>query len=96
MKFCKVCGSTLDTIISTKQVGCAECYFTFQEEFVQSFKNLGISSRYKGALPKRIKGYRSKLIDRMTMQLKLEDAIASEEYEKAAFYRDYLKVLNQK
>lgn len=96
MKFCKVCGSTLDVIISTKQVGCAECYFTFQEEFVQSFKNLGISSGYKGALPKRIKGYRSKLIDRMTMQLKLEDAIASEEYEKAAFYRDYLKVLNQK
>ena len=76
MKFCKVCGSTLDTIISTKQVGCAECYFTFQEEFVQSFKNLGISSGYKGALPRRIKGYRSKLIDRMTMQLKLEDAIA--------------------
>ena len=96
MKFCKVCGSTLDTIISTKQVGCAECYFTFQEEFEQSFKNLAISSGYKGALPKRIKGYRSKLIDRMTMQLKLEDAIASEEYEKAAFYRDYLKVLNQK
>ena len=96
MKFCKVCGSTLDTIISTKQVGCAECYFTFQEEFVQSFKNLGISSVYKGALPRRIKGYRSKLIDRMTMQLQLEDAIASEEYEKAAFYRDYLKVLNQK
>ena len=96
MKFCKVCGSTLDTIISTKQVGCAECYFTFQEEFVQSFKNLGISSGYKGVLPRRIKGYRSKLIDRMTMQLKLEDAIASEEYEKAAFYRDYLKVLNQK
>lgn len=96
MKFCKVCGSTLDTIISTKQVGCAECYFTFQEEFVQSFKNLGISSGYKGTLPRCIKGYRSKLIDRMTMQLKLEDAIASEEYEKAAFYRDYLKVLNQK
>ena len=63
---------------------------------MQSFKNLGISSGYKGALPRRIKGYRSKLIDRMTMQLKLEDAIASEEYEKAAFYRDYLKVLNQK
>ena len=96
MKFCKVCGSTLDTIISTKQVGCAECYFTFQEEFVQSFKNLGIFSGYNGTLPRRIKGYRSKLIDRMTMQLKLEDAIASEEYEKAAFYRDYLKVLNQK
>ena len=96
MKFCKVCGSTLDTIISTRQVGCAECYFTFQDEFEQSFKNIGISFGYQGSLPKHIKGYRSKLIDRMTMQLKLEDAIASEEYEKAAFYRDYLKVQKQK
>ena len=28
------------------------------------------------------------------MQFKLEAALAAEEYEKAAFYRDYLKVLN--
>ena len=96
MKFCKVCGSTLDKIISTRQVGCAECYFTFKDEFEQSFRNLGFSFGYQGSLPKHIKGYRSKLVDRMTMQLKLDDAIASEEYEKAAFYRDYLKVLNQK
>ena len=77
-------------------MGCAECYFTFKDEFEQSFRNLGISFGYQGSLPKHIKGYRSKLVDRMTMQLKLDDAIASEEYEKAAFYRDYLKVLNQK
>ncbi len=30
----------------------------------------------------------------MTMQIKLEEALAAEEYEKAALYRDYLKVLN--
>lgn len=28
------------------------------------------------------------------MQFKLEEALEKEEYEKAAFYRDYLKVLN--
>ena len=31
----------------------------------------------------------------MTMQIKLEEAINAEEYEKAALYRDYLRVLNQ-
>jgi protein arginine kinase activator len=30
----------------------------------------------------------------MTMQIKLEEAVAAEDYEKAALYRDYLKVLN--
>ena len=34
------------------------------------------------------------LLDRMTMQIKLEEAVAAEDYEKAALYRDYLKVLN--
>ena len=29
------------------------------------------------------------------MQFKLDAAIAAEEYEQAAFYRDYLKVLNK-
>ena len=96
MKFCKVCGSTLDQIISTHQVGCAECYFTFKDDFQNTFKSLGVKTTYDGSLPKKIKGYRSKLIDRMTMQLKLDDAIQNEQYEKAAFYRDYLKVLNQK
>ena len=42
----------------------------------------------------RLKGYRSTSVDRMTMEIKLDVAIAAEEYEKAALYRDYLKVLN--
>jgi len=58
------------------------------------YKAYGIETEYKGSLPKRIKGYRSTLVDRMTMQIKLEEALAAEEYEKAALYRDYLKVLN--
>ena len=58
-------------------------------------KEYGLPSQYKGSLPKHIKGYRSNLVDRMTMQIKLEEAINAEEYEKAALYRDYLRVLNQ-
>lgn len=94
MKVCSVCGSTFDKIAKSQKIGCAECYYTFAKEFRDTLNEYGITEEYKGSLPKRLKGYRSTLVDRMTMQIKLEEAIAAEEYEKAALYRDYLKVLN--
>lgn len=94
MKICSVCGCTFDMIAKSQSIGCSECYYTFESEFRNTLKEFGISDEYKGSLPKRLKGYRSNLVDRMTMQIKLEEAIAAEEYEKAALYRDYLKVLN--
>lgn len=94
MKVCSVCGASFDTIAKTQNIGCSECYYTFEKEFHDTLKEFGIKSEYKGSLPKRLKGYRSNLVDRMTMTIKLEEAIKAEEYEKAALYRDYLKVLN--
>ena len=32
----------------------------------------------------------------MTVKIKLEEAVAAEDYEKAAFYRDYLKVMEER
>lgn len=93
-KVCTVCGSTYDQIVKTQKIGCPECYYTFQEEFLDTLKKNNVSGVYKGSLPKKLKGYKSTLVNRVEMQLKLEEAIAAEEYEKAALYRDYLKVLN--
>ena len=94
MKCCSVCGSTFDKIVKAQRIGCAECYYTFADEFRATLESYGISTEFKGSLPKRLNGYRSTLVDRMTMQIKLEEAVAAEDYEKAALYRDYLKVLN--
>ena len=93
-KVCRVCGMTYDEISKTQKIGCAECYYTFKEEFQRTLKKYGITSVYQGTFPKKLKGYRSTLTSRVEMQFKLEAALAAEEYEKAAFYRDYLKVLN--
>lgn len=93
-KVCRVCGMTYDEISKTQKIGCAECYYTFKEEFQRTLKKYGISGAYQGSFPKKLKGYRSTLTSRVEMQFKLEAALAAEEYEKAAFYRDYLKVLN--
>lgn len=94
MKCCCGCGSTYEDIRKSQNIGCAECYYTFAEEFRDSLKKHGIKETYRGSLPKRLKGYNSTLVDKMTMQIKLEEALQAEEYEKAALYRDYLRVLN--
>ena len=94
-KVCRVCGMTYEQISKTQKIGCAECYYTFAEEFKKTLKKYGITSSYKGSFPKKIKGYKSTLTSRVEMQFKLEEALQKEEYEKAAFYRDYLKVLNR-
>ncbi len=109
-KICPVCGTSLEQIIGTiktgtdsgipktsvpiiKKIGCAECYNTFEDEFSILYK---VSAEYKGSLPKRLKGYRSVLTDRMDLRVKLDAAVEHEEYEKAALYRDYLKILEKK
>ncbi|WP_051537785.1 UvrB/UvrC motif-containing protein [Treponema sp. C6A8] len=94
-KICPVCGMTYESISESQKIGCSECYYTFAQEFKKTLKKYGITKPYQGSFPKKLKGYKSTLTSRVEMQFKLEAAIEAEEYEKAAFYRDYLKVLNK-
>lgn len=99
MKICSVCGSSFNQLFSNGNIlsgkmGCPECYYTFEDEIKEFFNKNGINQAYSGYLPKRLKGYKSNLTGRVETQLKLEEAVKNEEYEKAALYRDYLKVLN--
>lgn len=89
MNICKTCGTIFEQIKKTGKVGCPDCYDCFFNEIKDALS----ITEYKGSLPKRTKGYHSILADKMTLQIKLEEAISNEEYEKAALYRDYLKVL---
>lgn len=86
---------TFEEIVKTQNIGCAQCYYTFGPKIMEILMSKNISVPYKGSLPKRLKGYQSVLIDKMTIKIKLEEAVAAEDYEKAAFYRDYLKVMEE-
>lgn len=96
MKICSVCGSSFKDIVKNQLIGCPECYYVFQEEIRNNYKSFGIEQSYKGSLPKNVKGFDSALVARVEVQLKLDEAIQKEEYEKAAFYRDYLRVIDSK
>ena len=93
---CPVCGQKLSLIKLTGRVGCPECYEIFKSQIIEFMKDANIYGEYTGEMPKRIAGFRSSLTDRIEIQKKLDIAIQNEDYEKAAFYRDYLHAIENK
>ena len=94
-KLCPGCGSNLGDIKLTGRAGCPECYSVFTEEIQKALIEHGISGKYTGSLPLRVKDFRNALTDRADLQAKLEQAVREENYEKAAVYRDFLRALEK-
>lgn len=92
-RLCPVCGQNLADIKRYGLTGCPECYSIFKNEIKDFLKNSGAKVNYTGSMPSRLRSFRSRLTDRMDLQAKLEDSIKTENYEKAAMYRDFLRAL---
>ncbi len=94
-KSCPVCGTRFSAIKLRWQTGCPECYSIFKQEISDNLKKRGVTSRYTGSMPQRLAAFHSVLTDRIALQLKLEESLKREDYEKAAVYRDYLRALEK-
>lgn len=94
-KVCEVCGQSLTDILKYKKAGCPECYTTFTAEISDAMQKEGIEGPYTGSMPNQLLHFRSPISDRLILQNKLDDAIAREDYEKAAVYRDRLRVIEK-
>jgi protein arginine kinase activator len=94
-KTCPVCAHTLSQIQKTHTVGCPECYTFFAAEIKALQKKAGIEGSWTGTLPRRLGRLKSTLSDRVLLQTKLDESLAHEDYEKAAIYRDRLRMLEK-
>ncbi len=94
-RLCPVCGQNLADIKTYGFTGCPECYSIFKNEIKDLLHSYGAEVNYTGSMPSRLRSFRSRLTDRMDLQTKLEDSIKSENYEKAAMYRDFLRALEK-
>ena len=92
-KKCPQCNQTFSQIAKSGKVGCAECYNVFTDDIKGILKGFGVTRSYTGSLPNQIANFTSSLNDRVALQEKLNKAIQEENYEKAAVYRDKLKML---
>ncbi|HZK20072.1 MAG TPA: DNA helicase UvrBC [Treponemataceae bacterium] len=93
-KNCYACTHKLETIMKTGNIGCPECYIAFKDEITEMFLKKNRDLPYTGSMPKKLHHFRSVMTDRIAIQNKLADSVKNENYEKAAMYRDFLKVLD--
>ena len=94
-KECSFCGATYDNFQRSGKIGCAQCYFTFEEEVgillrrIQgSQQHVGISSQ---VARKPVPTNEQKKVRELKKEL--EACVRKEEYERAAKLRDEIKSL---
>lgn len=92
-KTCPLCGSTFGDFVNTGKAGCPQCYETFENELMPSIQRIHGRSTHTGQAPARFRVENEKKQKIAALEKELKDAIAAEEYEKAASLRDTLREL---
>lgn len=93
---CPNCGMSFDEISETGRLGCSECYQVFEQELDPILRRIHGNSQHIGKIPSR--GGEMVLVKKKIAGLKneLQEALAREEYEKAAEIRDSIKSIQRK
>lgn len=92
---CQNCGLTFSDFRNHGMVGCGECYRYFKVGLEPLLKKMHGSAVHTGKVPKRTGGkvrLRKEIED---LRRQLQQAIAKEDYEKAAHLRDEIRRLQQ-
>ncbi|MGR6837392.1 UvrB/UvrC motif-containing protein [Syntrophomonas erecta] len=92
---CPHCGMNFMDITQTGKLGCAECYTAFEQELEPTLRRIHGNSQHVGKIPARggEKVLLKKQVD--SLKIQLQQAVACEEYERAAEIRDSIKELEK-
>ncbi|MCR5791819.1 MAG: UvrB/UvrC motif-containing protein [Lachnospiraceae bacterium] len=96
---CPKCGLTYGEMLSTGKLGCAQCYKTFHQVLESGLPSIQGATRHVGKVPVGYKQNRTTEFTDIPMEERLEislqEAIETEEFERAAQIRDQLRELRQ-
>lgn len=87
---CPVCKTKSSSIRRNGRAGCQRCYSVFKNEIREFLSGRGCSGTFKGTLPCRSPAV---FVEKYVLQSKLDEAVKEENYEQAAVYRDYLRII---
>ena len=94
-KRCNFCGASFDEIAKSGKVGCAHCYEEFYDELLPSIRRIHGRTNHTGKLARRA-GTEVRVRNEITKcKYELEQAIKTQEFEKAAELRDKIKELEK-
>ncbi len=92
-KKCPACGFTMDDLHRVRRFGCAECYTIFRDEIGPMLRGMHRGPGHVGKVPAGLAALHVKHQRLQDLRARLEQAIASENYEEAAGIRDEIKAL---
>jgi protein arginine kinase activator len=92
---CDVCGLSYSRFKETGRFGCGNCYKVFGERLNPLFKKVHGNTSHTGKIPNRAGGRIKVLREVESLKQQLNEAIRSEEYEKAADIRDRIRAINK-
>jgi protein arginine kinase activator len=94
-KTCPACGFTLEDLRRVRRFGCAECYATFREEITPMLRGMHKGASHVGKVPEGLMALQFKHQRLQDLRARLEQAVASENYEEAAGIRDEIHTVNE-
>ncbi|MEG0741831.1 MAG: UvrB/UvrC motif-containing protein [Clostridia bacterium] len=96
---CSVCGLSYDEFERTGKLGCAQCYRDFAEQLKPLLQRIHGRTQHAGRKPANQPAPSAELAGNQLEQhmeelrQKMDEAVASENFEDAAKYRDELRAL---
>lgn len=90
---CSGCGTSFAEIARRGVVGCPECYDTFYEELLPSIRKIHGNTQHNGKFPSSAGKELARVNELESMQEQLNEAVARQEFEKAAQLRDKINEL---
>ncbi len=85
---CSSCGMSREEIEESAKAGCSDCYSAFSSLIRELLSRETGADSYHGKIPRKLQAYKAYLVDKAVLKRKLEEAVAGEEYERAASIRD--------
>lgn len=92
---CSSCGMTYTQFSKIGRFGCSECYTTFGNRLNPLIKRIHGNVAHSGKIPKRSGGRIQIKRHLEQLRLDLQQAITSEEFERAAQIRDNIRELER-
>ena len=90
-KRCNCCGATFSDIAESGKAGCADCYREFGPQLMSSLQRMHGKTKHVGKVPQSASGEVRAAAYLQNLKDELAQAVASEEFEKAAKLRDQIK-----
>jgi protein arginine kinase activator len=88
---CPVCGFTQADFKKTGRLGCSNCYSVFDDGIAPMLKNMHKGTAHTGKTPAKFHMTRQRDEKIKALHEKLTQAVAAEEFEKAADLRDQIR-----